>query len=71
MVEIFFFTIDYGKAGHPAPIIPPLNSRNNVKTTPTDSTPISISISVSAHQVKVIDTSGDIPIIVGSHKRIT
>ena len=50
--------MDDDNADHPAPIIQPLHSSNDEKTDPADYTPISISTTVSARQVKVIDDSG-------------
>ena len=59
--------MDDGKVDHPTPIIPPPYSRNDANPAPADSTPISISTAALACQVKVIDDSGHIPIIVGFH----
>ena len=59
--------MDDGKADHPTPIISPPNSSNYANPAPADSTPISISTDILARQVKVIDGSSDIPIIVGFH----
>ena len=49
------------------PNIPPPHSRNDANPAPEDSTPISIPTAELARQVKVIDNSGNIPIIVDFH----
>ena len=69
-MEIIFYTMDDGKADQPAPIISPPHSRNDANTSPTESTPMSISTAVLARQVKVIDDSVDIPIIFRFHKKV-
>ena len=69
--ENIFSTMDDGKSDHPAPIIPPPHSSNYANSAHTYSAPIIISTSILAHQVKVIDNSGIIPIIVGFNKIFT
>ena len=61
--------MDDVKVGHPTPVITPSHSSNEVSPTPSDYTPISILTAVLAHQVKVVDDFGNIPIIVGFHNK--
>ena len=59
--------MDDVKVDHPAPIITPPHSRNDVNPAPSDYTPNIILTAVLSRQVEAIYNFGDIPIIVGFH----